>query len=90
MNDKTRRWTVVIPTREERYLSRLPRRERERVVEALDRLQGNDTFSGHVKRLHGRPEWSLRVGPFRVLLRPDEQNRILVVVAIGSRGDVYK
>jgi mRNA-degrading endonuclease RelE of RelBE toxin-antitoxin system len=90
MNDKTRHWTVVIPTKEERYLSRLPRRERQRLIDALETLQAKDTLFGHVKKLHGRPELSLRVGPFRVLMRPDEESRILVVVGIGSRGDVYK
>lgn len=45
---------------------------------------------GGAKPLRGRPDWSLRIGGFRVLFRVDEANRTIVVTSIGPRGDVYK
>ena len=62
---------------------------RERFTERLSVLSGGPGAGGS-KPLHGRPEWSLRVGGFRVLFRVDERNRTIVVTAIGARGDIYK
>lgn len=38
----------------------------------------------------GRPEWSLRVGSWRALLRVDDKARTVVILTAGPRGDVYK
>ena len=43
-----------------------------------------------VRPLRGRAELRLRVGNRRVLLMRDDPARVIDVVAIGSRGDVYK
>jgi mRNA interferase RelE/StbE len=82
-------WRVVILRPARRYLERLPRRERERVLDALDKLQQDPTHT-LVKPLEGRPEWSLRVGSRRVLFRVDRPARLFVVTQIGPRGDSYK
>ncbi len=82
-------WRVVILRPARRYLERLTRRDRERILEALDKLQ-QDPARAPVKPLEGRPEWSLRVGGRRVLLRVDRSARVLVVTEIAPRGDVYK
>ena len=59
------------------------------LLEAFDRLAA-DPYSAPVKPLRGRPEWRLRVGDWRALLRVDHEARTIVVVAIGPRGDIYK
>lgn len=59
------------------------------MLDAFARLE-RDPFALQVKPLHGRPEWSLRVGESRVLLRVEREERRLVVTRIGPRGDVYK
>jgi mRNA interferase RelE/StbE len=82
-------WRVVLLRPARRYLERLPRRERERILDALDKLQQDPTRAS-VKPLEGRPEWSLRVGGRRVLLRVDRTTRLFVVTEIGPRGDIYK
>jgi mRNA interferase RelE/StbE len=38
--------------------------------------------------LEGR--WSARRGPYRVIYRLDEDDRTVVVLAIGHRSDVYR
>jgi mRNA interferase RelE/StbE len=71
------------------YLERLPAAERKRILEALTRLADNPE-GAPLKKRQGRPEWSLRVGATRILLIPQEEQRLLVVTRIGPRGDVYK
>lgn len=83
------RWHVVLLRPARRYVERLSREEQERVIDALTELERNPLAAG-LKALTGRPEWSLRVGGLRVLLRVDREQRLFVVTLIGPRGDVYK
>jgi len=64
-------------------------RDRESILDALEAFLENPG-AARVKKLKGRPEWSLRVGSRRVLIIPDRLNRVFVVTLIGPRGDVYK
>jgi mRNA interferase RelE/StbE len=83
------RWRVVVSPTVKKRLARLERPERERIIQALIDL-GEDPFGLDVKPLKGRPEWRLRVGQWRVVLRVDKKNLVIVAVSLGSRGDVYK
>jgi mRNA interferase RelE/StbE len=82
-------WRIVLLRPARRYLEKLPSTEQERVPDALAAL-GEDPFGGDVKPLKGRPEWSLRVGELRALLRVDRDEQTIVVTLIAPRGDVYK
>ena len=82
-------WQVIITPNVKKRLSKLSRPERERLLQALIDLE-EDPFHQDVKSLKGRPEWRLRVGPWRVLLRVDSANLVIVALALGTRGDVYK
>ncbi|HEX6971155.1 MAG TPA: type II toxin-antitoxin system RelE/ParE family toxin [Limnochordia bacterium] len=82
-------WRIILAPRAEKALKRMPADEMRRWLSAIDRL-AQDPASARVKALKGRPEWSLRVGGRRALLRIDREARAIVIVAIGSRGDVYK
>ncbi|MEW6264807.1 MAG: type II toxin-antitoxin system RelE/ParE family toxin [Thermodesulfobacteriota bacterium] len=82
-------WTVVIQGPEKKYLSKLPRPEQERIFEALTRLE-EDPFVLDLKRLKGQDVWRLRIGRWRALLKFDHDQRRIVLVGLGPRGDVYK
>lgn len=82
-------WQLYIAKRAEKYLKNLPDKERILLIKAID-LLANNPYKNDVKKLKGRPEWSLRVGNKRILLRVDAKVRAIIIVAIGSRGDIYK
>ncbi|MGA7563017.1 MAG: type II toxin-antitoxin system RelE/ParE family toxin [Desulfobaccales bacterium] len=82
-------WRVEIHDRLEKKLARLARRERENILEALEKLQG-DPFVLDLKSLHGRTDWRLRVGAWRVLLRMDADAKVIIVYDLGTRRDIYK
>jgi mRNA interferase RelE/StbE len=82
-------WRVVILRPAKRYLERLTDDERQRIFAALIELQ-RDPYHGPMQPLRGRPEWRLRVGGRRVLIRVDREQRALIVTYVGPRGDVYK
>ncbi len=82
-------WQVIITPNVKKRLSKLSRPERERLLQALIDLE-KDPFHQDVKSLKGRPEWRLRVGQWRVLLRVDSVNLVIVALALSTRGDIYK
>ena len=72
-------------------LKKMPRHEANRTRTAVERLRENPhRMDMDVRPLRGRAELRLRVGNRRVLLMRDDPARVIDVVAIGSRGDVYK
>lgn len=80
-------WQVMVSTAVEKSLKRLPSWEQERIRRRVDALQAGPRTG---KPLAGRSEWCLRVGARRLLFRVDDAAQTLVVVALGSRGDIYK
>lgn len=70
-----------------KQLSRLGRRDRERIQRAMDLLPQQ----GDVRRLTGLPNaWRLRVGEWRILWEPDAERRVVQVTQILPRGSAYK
>jgi len=86
---EAKKWQVVVTPGVKKQLARLERPERERIIRALIDLEVNP-FNQDVKTLRGRPEWRLRVGRWRLILRVDKENLVIVALSLGSRGDVYK
>jgi mRNA interferase RelE/StbE len=82
-------WLVEIHDRVYKKLAKLPRPDREAILLALSNLQ-NDPFALDLKPLRGRSDWRLRVGGWRILVRTDIDEKIIIVYELGARGDVYK
>ena len=90
MTEKTENpWRVEIHDRFYKKLARLPRPERETVLTILNDLQ-NNPFAFDLKPLRGRIDWRLRVGRWRILLRIEVDEKVIVAYEIGPRGDIYK
>lgn len=85
MND----WSIILLKPARRYLEKLTPDEQRAILDALAALQ-KVPFQAGTKPLHGRPEWSYRIGGFRALLMVERDIKRIIVTRIGSRGDVYK
>ena len=85
-------YEYVVPARVERYVSRLdPRRQTEIALRL--RALCNDPYSHDIsKALHGRLSGTRtsELGGFRIIYEVDDVIRVLEVVDIGPRGDIYK
>lgn len=55
---------------------------RKRIINAINLLAGD------VKALQGRNDYRLRVGDYRIIF--DINGNILLIEAIGNRGQIYK
>ena len=80
---------IVFHKSASKKISKLIVSDRERISKIIDSLAINPYFG---KKLRGELEGSrrVRVGDFRIIYDILEDERVVLVHAIGSRGDVYK
>ena len=83
------KYTVTILKLAEKFIVKLPKPEKERVLKAIYQLpEGND-----IKELRGKKNkglYRLRVGDYRIIYSVDNGKLIVYVVDAGNRGDIYK
>ena len=75
-----------------KYLNKLDRPTRTRIVHALQVLADNPyNLELDIKKMQGvTEEFRMRVGNYRVLYTINDNILQIQVIKIGSRGDVYK
>nr|NNM91629.1 type II toxin-antitoxin system RelE/ParE family toxin [Bacilli bacterium] len=74
----------------QKFINKQPRQTRQRLRNALIQLAEDPFTNPNVKRLKGTDSMlRLRVGDFRIVFSIEEQKLLILVIAIGSRGDVY-
>ncbi len=82
-------WTVITGKPVERRLNRIPNPDKARIKQALKDLETNPKQLD-IKPLTGCDEHRLRVGDWRLIMKIDEEKKLIFIRALGSRGDVYK
>ena len=83
-------WRIAITSRAERELTTLPVRDQARVRAGIDDL-GVFPTRGDLQKLRGlEDEWRLRIGRWRIRLRPDRDNHVIVVLRVLPRGRAYR
>ena len=66
-----------------KFLKKQDVHTRKRIINAINLLPAGD-----VKALQGRNDYRLRVGDYRIIF--DINGNILLIEAIGNRGQIYK
>ena len=83
------KYTIVIEKPAEKFIVKLPKQEKERILKAIYQLpEGND-----IKEMKGKNNkglYRLRVGDYRIIYTIDNGKLIVCVVDAGNRGDIYK
>ena len=80
-------YTILIQRPAEKFITKLPRPDKERVLRAIAKLPGE----GDRKAMQGHPGlYRLRVGNYRILYTVDNGKLVVYVIGAGNRGDVYK
>ncbi|MCB1938894.1 MAG: type II toxin-antitoxin system RelE/ParE family toxin [Rhodocyclaceae bacterium] len=87
------RYSVLILRRAEKQLRKLPVATQERIAESIGVLAHNpDNPALDIKALTNDPEagYRLRIGSYRVKYSRDDSIRILEIVRVGHRKDIYR
>jgi len=80
---------LSILRRAQKELQRLPHEDYERVRDAIRALAHEPRPPGCLV-LTGRAGWRIRVGTYRVIYEIDDVQRIITVLHVGHRRDVYR
>lgn len=83
------RYQIHILRRAQKALSRLPRQDYERVRDAIRALSEEPRPAG-CKKLTGREGWRIRIGQYRVIYELEDVVRVVTVLEVGHRRDIYK
>ncbi len=78
---------VKLSRKAEKFLERLPKNDRERVLEALRQLK--NPLKAGAEKVKGTEFHKIRVGRYRVIFYIDWDNRIVAVFKIDKRERVY-
>lgn len=82
------KYIIDIKKRAEKFITKLPKSEKERVLKAIYQLpEGED-----IKQLKGNKNKGLlrlRVGDYRIIYTVDNGNLIVYVIDAGNRGEIY-
>lgn len=89
MSPKTR-WTVVVAGFAARDLDRLPERVLHAVIALFSALAESPARLGKPLAFELEGLFSARRGPYRVIYELDAERRVVTVVAVGHRSDVYR
>lgn len=74
----------------EKALQKLPAETVQLIVERTRQLAGNP-FGPNTKKLKGAKRlYRLRVGDYRVIYSVDNKGRIIVLILVGHRKDIYR
>ncbi len=69
----------------------MPRGQAQKMQEALEAIaQDPNNYPGDWKPLRGEPYWRLRQGGYRAICSVESGQLTILVLKVGSRGDVYK
>ena len=81
-------YTIVIEKLAEKFIMKLPKPEKERVLKAIYKLPSE----GDIKQLKGKKSRGLlrlRVGDYRIIYAVDNGKLVVSVVDAGNRGEIY-
>jgi len=82
-------YSLFILPRAQKELAQLSAGPFARVRDAIRGLTNDPRPPGCLK-LTGRDGWRFRVGEFRVIYEIDDEHRIVTVLNVGHRRDVYR
>lgn len=83
-------YSIRILPAAQRQLAKLDPPMRTRIAAAIDELAANPRPPG-AKKLSGKENlWRIRVGDYRILYQLSDRQMLVIIVAVGHRGDVYR
>ena len=82
-------YKLLIKPAAAKELDRIPRKDLERIVQRIQGLLENPRGPGSQK-LSGQEQYRIRQGDYRVVYQIDENDKLVLIVKVAHRSDVYR
>lgn len=82
-------YKVELRRNAKKSLDRLQEQERTKIISALLELEHNPRPKG-IEKIRGTELWRIREGDYRLVYHVDDKEKIITVVRIGHRRDIYR
>ncbi len=82
-------YTVFIRKSAQKSIARLASSLQDRIFHTIRELASNPRPVG-VKKLAGREAWRIRIGDYRVIYEIYDDRRMIIVIVVGHRREVYR
>lgn len=84
-------YSVLLTREAEKQYKKQDRPTKHRINEAIESIRKEPHVGTHIRRLAGELEgnWRYRLGNFRIIYAIQEDQKIITIKTIKSRGDVY-
>lgn len=83
-------WNIEVQRQTQKSLLEIPLRNRKAIARVVDKLR-DDPFPSGYKKLKGtNAKYRIRAGNYRVLYTVNTKEKIIVIVRIAYRKDVYR
>lgn len=77
---------IIIKKKAKKFIDKLPRNEKRRVVAAIEQLPNGED----IKKLKGHSDLlRLRGGEYRIVYTVDNGKLMILVIDAGNRGEIY-
>jgi mRNA interferase RelE/StbE len=82
-------YQISITRKSQKELANLPTKDYESVKTDIKDLASSPRPQG-CKKLSGREGWRIKVGDYRVIYEIDDKEKIVTVLHIGHRREIYR
>lgn len=84
-------YSIVFTRRASKALQKTPKNTADLIRDRLARIAA-DPYAQYtnVTRLQNRPGYRLRVGDWRVIYEVEDDKLVILVLKVGSRGEIYR
>jgi mRNA interferase RelE/StbE len=84
-------YKILFSSQAVKTIQKLPRNIALSIREKINLLAA-DPYNPNLnsKKLHGRAGYRIRVGDWRIIYELKNEELIIIIIKIGSRGDIYK
>ena len=82
-------YRVVVKPSAAKELDKIPKRDLERVVKAIQSLSEDPRRHG-AQKLSGEERYRVRQGDYRVVYEIDDTERVVVIVKVKHRREAYR
>lgn len=85
-------YRVFLHKKAVKYYESLEDKTAKKINKAIESISENPLEGFHIKRLRGKQEGKYRyaLGNLRIVYRINIEDKIILIEAIGPRGDIYK